>query len=332
MEQKAESNNREPWLDEVKGLLIFMVVFGHMTSGIPVGETGLGFLRYLIYGMHMPMFILISGYLSKRGNSLRKIFWNLFVPYIVFDFLFVLVTKVFGGSDYTWNILYPAHALWYILCLAIMRLIISYLPRKSLPWILFGCFVLALLSTQLSENTWRFLSLGRIVLLFPIFYVGYSMPPDKMRTIRSGKRRWAILGILLLVTIEWLLLHYKLVDGSATHNYTDAPIGVLIKYFYMVLTLFWFACFSTLVSGRSSMLSRWGRNSLIIYLLHMYFVLVCHRLFKVNDEWLMLILMGVGSFVITDLLSLDIFKSFYDKIHFKIIELIERKISKGGTV
>lgn len=60
---------RDPYLDLVKGILILLVIFGHMlelADGV-VGDV----IYHFIYFFHMPLFVLISGYLTKSVQSLR---------------------------------------------------------------------------------------------------------------------------------------------------------------------------------------------------------------------------------------------------------------------
>ncbi len=54
---------RDLRVDNVRGVLIFLVVAGHFL--LPVnGERLTMNLMYLIYSFHMPCFMLVSGYLS----------------------------------------------------------------------------------------------------------------------------------------------------------------------------------------------------------------------------------------------------------------------------
>lgn len=51
---------RSLYWDTIKGLLIILVVFGH--CGTAVGNN----LLSVIYSFHMPLFILVSGFFSKK--------------------------------------------------------------------------------------------------------------------------------------------------------------------------------------------------------------------------------------------------------------------------
>lgn len=71
---------RTPFFDIVKGISIFLVILGHCIqygSGTQVLTRELFFNNIwfrAVYSFHMPLFMLISGYLF--GNSCRKHSWR----------------------------------------------------------------------------------------------------------------------------------------------------------------------------------------------------------------------------------------------------------------
>ncbi len=117
-------SNRILWVDNLKGLFIFLVVLGHMFAGVNVDLFK--HTHYFIYCVHMPMFMLVSGYLSKKPTNLRKIFKNYIIPYVVFDFLYAIFIVLFHhGALTNLNVLVPIYVYWYILCLGLLKVIIG---------------------------------------------------------------------------------------------------------------------------------------------------------------------------------------------------------------
>lgn len=55
---------RDLTLDPMKGLAIFLVVFG-LVSRVTYGPDQFP-LRPLVFSLHMPLFFFVSGYLSAR--------------------------------------------------------------------------------------------------------------------------------------------------------------------------------------------------------------------------------------------------------------------------
>jgi len=78
--------NRLYYLDTMKGILIILVVLGHaIQSTIPDYQHN--FLFRLIYSFHMPLFFLISGYLTLKEKHDENIIYKrgvqCIIPFII---------------------------------------------------------------------------------------------------------------------------------------------------------------------------------------------------------------------------------------------------------
>ena len=72
--------------DNIKFILIFLVVFGHMLEFTP-GYTNTHDIYRIIYSFHMPVFIFVSGYFARF--SPRKILTTYIWPYILLQTLYL---------------------------------------------------------------------------------------------------------------------------------------------------------------------------------------------------------------------------------------------------
>ena len=90
---------RDYLFDNCKAFLILMVVLGHFTEGSYQHTDFLYTLKWLIVSFHMPAFIFISGYFSKRELSLSALIWKLGVPYLVYEVVYYLLYTHQPGAD-----------------------------------------------------------------------------------------------------------------------------------------------------------------------------------------------------------------------------------------
>lgn len=86
---------REEWCDIAKGIVIILMIIGHMPNYIP------NFVRELIYSFHMPFFFIISGYWFNKDKYVFKDFFikkvkHLLVPYLIFSIVFFILLLLFS--------------------------------------------------------------------------------------------------------------------------------------------------------------------------------------------------------------------------------------------
>ena len=64
--------NRNYLLDNLKVVLIFFVVFGHVIEYYIKDNSVLRTIYIFIYIFHMPLFVFVSGYLSKNFYRMKR--------------------------------------------------------------------------------------------------------------------------------------------------------------------------------------------------------------------------------------------------------------------
>ena len=69
-DKKLKNNNY--FIDNLKVILIFLVVFGHLIERYIDTNLTLRGLYMFIYTFHMPLFIFVSGFLPKNIYKSRK--------------------------------------------------------------------------------------------------------------------------------------------------------------------------------------------------------------------------------------------------------------------
>ncbi len=158
-------NKRIAFWDIFKGILIFLVVFTHFLYNY----TELGNAKYLvniIYFFHMPAFVFISGYFSKKEITFKKALKYILI-YIIFNSVFILYTAVTSKSLL---LLTPFFSYWYILALVIWRIIAKYLPCNKWYIVIPFSFVIALVSGYFSDVTTVF-AMDKVFGFLPFFFI-----------------------------------------------------------------------------------------------------------------------------------------------------------------
>ena len=91
---KKKDNKRIDWIDTLRGIAMFFVVWGH---SFPSNNWR---IRKYIYSFHMPLFFLISGFTASKDLSLnfnsfiKKKVKSLLIPYLFINFFGLLLKYI----------------------------------------------------------------------------------------------------------------------------------------------------------------------------------------------------------------------------------------------
>lgn len=182
---------RNHQIDNLKGMLIFLVVLGHGLELVRQDIFAAKLLYVFIYQFHMPVFVFLSGCTSKNlEKGRRNAVENFLVPFlalnIAWNVLHFAITYLYGGLDsiekmvdHPWHsLLTPAWTLWYILALFIWKMLLPDLCRVK--HILFFSLCAGIFAGLFYEFN-SFLALSRVIKLMPFFLFGYFYDTDKPR-------------------------------------------------------------------------------------------------------------------------------------------------------
>lgn len=115
-------------LDIFKGVLIFLVVFGHFL--LPVKEreyTLFNKLFFFIYSFHMPAFIFLSGYFyydswKRKGTKLKSVISLIMLFFMMKILLHISDMLFYGDRNIIPDFLHESSTPWYISALIFFRL------------------------------------------------------------------------------------------------------------------------------------------------------------------------------------------------------------------
>ena len=199
-----KSSQRESYIDVVRGLAIIFVVLGHL--GMPA------FAHSFIYGFHMPLFFILSGYLyssSKQTNVPFLQYTHIkarayLFPYVILAlvnfFANLLMEKVQLSPSDLW-ISSKSHLYWLLLTNDAYGIS----PNCEALWLL-PCFFLVSVGfylIQKQSTLVRSALMFVLCLLQAIFIVGNVQLPWHLNILPV---------CILFVYVGWFIRHYKLLD------------------------------------------------------------------------------------------------------------------------
>ncbi len=271
---------RSARLDNLKCLLIFCVVLGHLLELQEGAATD--YLYLSIYTFHMPLFVWVSGYVARPAD--RSCLRSLAAPYLVFQLLYSLAAVLFWGNDEEVKLLEPYWLMWFLMALLIWRLLLPLFVAgtfRTRALTLLGTFVLSLLTGWSSELRYV-LSFQRMVALLPVFLLGYycrsyqTQVSDWWKRF-GGKQRAAIrlcLALVVLAGLAVILYYYDQGEILRRWLYWKYPYGkrggnALTRSCFTAYAVVWLAFVLTWIPGRPiPVLTKIGQNTLPVYLLH----------------------------------------------------------------
>lgn len=183
---QSNASQRIGWIDWMKSIGIYFIVLGHFFS---VGDK-------FIYVFNVPLFFVISGFLSKREID-DKVFWkklwyNLIVPMLIISTVNYLYARIqLSLSDifefksivkFIFCVLFGfhsgVHACWFIYTLVLLKIVHQYCQNRTLLYwgivpaliaaYLYNHFDLSHISGLLASSN----SIVNICTAFPFFAAG----------------------------------------------------------------------------------------------------------------------------------------------------------------
>ncbi len=218
-----KTRGRDPLWDNIRGLLIILVVCGHMIEACPLCPS-VQELHRIIYAFHMPAFIFVSGFFARFRPA--RLLRSTILPYLVFQPLYLLfatrVLKQFDAFDLQYTT--PYWHLWYLVAISIYHSMIPFLeearnPLQRILVLLVVCCASVIVGYDSTINT--YLTLSRVVVFAPFYVAGFYLS----RRRDSMHKRSVLLGIASLV-LTTLLLYYQL-HG---HNYEPTVLYGVAQY------------------------------------------------------------------------------------------------------
>ena len=273
---------RDNKLDTLKGLLIILVILGHAIQTIDAGNFVNHCAMGFIYMFHMPLFTLISGYLTKsREQEPPRVMWrrilDIAATLLMFQAISVFWVWIDGGNYIRAAKSFPFGVLWYLLSMIYWRILIYYSPKalRDRPAIYLG---IALLISVLIGFTrmGNLLTIQRAISYYPYFLLGYFYRQGVL-----NKQWWhnnklhAAVSVVLLAVIFWFFpASGNVMNGADHYDISRVPEKLTILACSTAMCLFLFN-----VIRDVKILRVIGKDSMFYYLYHIF--LVCYVLYNI---------------------------------------------------
>ena len=284
-------------LDLAKGFLIILVVLGHSIQ-YSFGSEWLTSTQFFdditfktIYSFHMPLFMLISGFLFYNSN--KKDFKTLIfsklkvigIPMLSFILLcnslyylsMVIHGNILGIFTHYFKTIFFGGTMWFLLSLLLNMIVVAILTRlfKKKSSLYLGIFFLFVASLFIPDS----FILNVHKFMFPFFCIGYLLRQNEV-SLYSFSPNKVVLGIFTILSVLAILWFDKdtyiytsgfCILGDYTHQFlTDCKrmlIALVVSYTYMQYVHLFARHRNILVDK----VSRIGQISLFIYGMNMFF-------------------------------------------------------------
>lgn len=283
------------WIDSMKGIAILCVVLGHVLLGYYENSAfstsilnNIYILKYWIYTWHMPLFVLISGYtfslscIRKEAIDIEKTklsLLNIALLYLIFQVLLCSSKMVFSNfvdnkmniSGLLEMIFLPNNIMWYLWVLIIYYLVFGYLIKNvnmfsGRRWLfVFAILTLINIIEKFTASMVNYrLCTGNLLHCAAYFWLGIGL--CKITRIYNDARTRFLLAFSCAYVTLYIFALAVFNDFALREGLLYIVLGELnaICMFILLFSIFQYVKYETI--------SKIGRNSLIVYLLHTYIV------------------------------------------------------------
>ncbi|MDO5156306.1 MAG: acyltransferase family protein [Eubacteriales bacterium] len=271
-ETKAISKKREYLFDNYKALLIVLVVISHLIEQNYKNNMYLYELKWAIVSFHMPAFIFISGYFSKKRYTMKKLVSGLVIPYFVYEVLYYLLYTLLLHKETKLYLDRPKFSLWYLIALFAWRLVAPIVSK--IPGHIYISIIAGLLIGLCGLG--NFLSIPRIVFFFPFFLAGRSFDSTRLKKYQNKKYRCLAVGIIV-IGIIFLFLdsgHRALSTYIFYGRYSyaemnmDCVSGICVRAACYAISFLLLFLVMLVIPTQEKRYSYYGQRTMPIYIFH----------------------------------------------------------------
>jgi fucose 4-O-acetylase-like acetyltransferase len=290
----APVKKRVAYLDNARFWVMILVVIGHpllYLIDLPAARS----LYYWIYLFHMPLFALISGYISRNfvgtRKQLRRTVSTLVVPYFLVETTYQLLNRRLAAEngnpiDSPMMLLSPKWVAWFLAALLIWRLTTPLWRALRHPIIVSVIISLIAPLTEIPNVFAMHKALG----MLPFYVIGMHFTMKRFHRLAAIPVR---IGAGTLIVVSMIICwfgadHWHLSWQKWRLSYAELHVGPLEGMLTRGLLLAAGVALSlailSLVPWRRSWSSPMGERTLYCYLLHGFVVIALAKWLHVFDR------------------------------------------------
>lgn len=261
-------------LDNVKLLLIFLVILGHVIENF----TTRNLIYKFIYVFHMPMFVLISGYTFKNyiiSLNHKEIFKKtLFIYYFFQIFYYVLVNR---NINILSILMVPYRHLWFLFSLYCWSILVFFLQKRNKYKVIVFSFI-ASIAVGYVPFQLSFLSIGRTIVFFPFFLIGFHTTQQNFLRLKDNKTVTIIIFSLSLLVflLSCQFIPNEILWGTRSFSkISHSFLRLLLQLFSLVIS----KLIITIIPDVDFYFTKLGGLTLYIFIYHMLAIEVMNKFF-----------------------------------------------------
>lgn len=218
MHLEIEGKQRIDYYDTAKGILILLVVIGHIFETGPVNQY--------VYSFHMPAFFMVSGIMMNYSSAMKKPLhtaimdkaFALLIPFLFFEVIGVLsnivrfgvTLNVFGYASNTLKLWCNNGPDWFIWALFVDEVLFltvhKLIHNKYLIWI-----TTIVIGTFMAINHNFYSTFGSTGIGFMFFTLGYYAKP-----LFEGERKPVLVFLFGIISLTCGMVNGKVDLGTWT--------------------------------------------------------------------------------------------------------------------